>query len=143
MNLVNLPFHLDNFLAGLCRWPRCRCCPPTWTLSRPQSQPAVRTERCTSTNKSLFIFILCYVMIYKVLHVILSCNVWPVATIVGFDHCNCLIPILLWHLCIQELARIESPWYWAILCSMLLLLLYCVLRLTQAKKCNTQYLYRL
>ena len=69
--------------------------------------------------------------------------VWPVATIVGFDHCNCLIPILLWHLCIQELARIESPWYWAILCSMLLLLLYCVLSLTQAKKCNAEYVYRL
>ena len=98
-NLLNWPFHLDNPPAGLCRWPRCRCCPQTWILSRPQSRPAVRTERWTSTNKSIFI-LLCYVMIYKVLHVILNCNVWPVATIVGFDHCNCLIPILLWHLCI-------------------------------------------
>ena len=43
------------------------------------------------------------------INILLSYNVRPVATSVGFDHCNCLIPILLWHLCIQELARIESP----------------------------------
>ena len=68
----------------------------------------------------------------------------------GFDHCNCLIPILLWHLCIQELARIEYPCDQLVLSDSVfysstyfLLLLYCVLSLTQEKKCNTEYVYRL
>ena len=55
--LLNLPFHRDNPLAGCGVWPRCRCCPPTWTLSLPQSQPAARTEHCTMWSQSDTLFL--------------------------------------------------------------------------------------
>ena len=70
---------------------------------------------------------------------------WPVATIVGFDHCYCLIPILLWHLCIYELLGIKNP------CSqnrsslmLCLCVAFCNFKcLTEAKKCIAEYVYEL